>query len=60
MRKIYLFLFRYLAHYRTHLENSSEDDKSGIIHFTNIDSNCDRPGELRNYSCKICSKRFSR
>jgi len=50
----------YLAHYRTHLENSGEDDKLGIIDYTNIDANCDRPGELRNYSCKICSKRFSR
>lgn len=50
----------YLAHYRTHLENASEDDKSGILDYTNIDNNCDRPGESRNYSCKICSKRFSR
>ena len=54
------FYFRYLTHYRTHLENSCEDDKSGIIDYNPIDNNCDRPGELRNYSCKICSKRFSR
>ncbi|CAF1084664.1 unnamed protein product [Adineta steineri] len=50
----------YLAHYRTHLENPCEDDKSGILDFNTIDNTCDRPGELRNYSCKICSKRFSR
>jgi len=50
----------YLAHYRTHLDNSCEDDKSGILEFATVDNHCDRPGELRNYSCKICSKRFSR
>ncbi|UJR38081.1 hypothetical protein I4U23_030762 [Adineta vaga] len=50
----------YLAHYRTHLENTCEDEKLGILDYNNVDNNCDRPGEMRNYSCKICSKRFSR
>ncbi|CAF2152964.1 unnamed protein product [Rotaria magnacalcarata] len=50
----------YLAHYRSHLENSGEDDKSGIIDFNLLDTNGTRSGEPRNYSCKICSKRFSR
>ncbi|UJR08202.1 hypothetical protein I4U23_012475 [Adineta vaga] len=43
----------YLSHYRTHLDNSCETDPSDT-------SYCDRSGDLRNYSCKICSKRFSR
>ncbi|CAF1074043.1 unnamed protein product [Rotaria sp. Silwood1] len=50
----------YLAHYRAHLESSCEDDKSGILDFTQMDNNGMRLGEARNYSCKICSKRFSR
>ncbi|CAF2845311.1 unnamed protein product [Rotaria sp. Silwood2] len=50
----------YIAHYRAHLESSCEDDKSGILDFTQIDNNGFRTGEARNYSCKICSKRFSR
>ncbi|CAF0886480.1 unnamed protein product [Rotaria sordida] len=50
----------YLTHYRAHLESSCEDDKSGVLDFTQIDNNSMRPGEARNYSCKICSKRFSR
>ncbi|CAF1075505.1 unnamed protein product [Adineta ricciae] len=50
----------YLAHYRTHLENSNEDDKVGLLDYNNVDNNSERPGESRNYSCKICLKRFSR
>ncbi|CAF1008633.1 unnamed protein product [Adineta ricciae] len=43
----------YLSHYRTHLENPCELDQSDTLY-------CDRSGDLRNYSCKICFKRFSR
>ncbi|CAF1116096.1 unnamed protein product [Adineta steineri] len=47
----------YLTHYRTHLEGSSENNQSDIF---DSDINCDRSSDLRNYVCKICSKRFSR
>ncbi|CAF3243255.1 unnamed protein product, partial [Rotaria socialis] len=47
----------YLAHYRTHLENSCQNDVSDILDF---DCNYDQSSNSRNYSCKICSKHFSR
>lgn len=55
--RTFFFSLRYLTHYRRHLENSREDNKSDIL---DSDINCDRSSDIRNYSCNICSKRFSR
>ncbi|CAF3691056.1 unnamed protein product [Rotaria sp. Silwood1] len=47
----------FLIHYRTHLENSCQDNKSDTSDF---DSNYDRFSNSRDLTCKICSKHFAR
>ncbi|CAF0831636.1 unnamed protein product [Rotaria sordida] len=47
----------YLTHNCTHLENSCQDNKSDILDF---DPNYDSSNNLRDFTCKVCSKHFAR